>query len=127
MPAVDEILHRAQPRAATFDGDTATRHCDFWSYSSGAPGCRPMALGGAPFCDWSTTRAAYLERVPLDPRSRQTDAHGFSTATLIVAVRRSSAGAPRTGVPCWFVMEGLRGYLVAQLAVPRCSDSVTKR
>jgi hypothetical protein len=74
--------------------------------------------------------AIYLEGVVrsiLDSGAR--DPRGFSSANLDIVSRIAELQlADHTqGVPGWYLLEGLRDYLLAHLSGTRCSDSTTEQ
>jgi hypothetical protein len=74
-----------------------------------------------------TTEAAYLEGLlRLILQGSSTDAVGFASAALDIISRVSDlqAADAAMGVTGSTAMEGLRGYLIAQLKAPRCADNV---
>jgi hypothetical protein len=74
--------------------------------------------------------AIYLESVVrwiLEGSAR--DPRGFSSANLDIVSRVADLQQTdhRQGVPGWYLLDGLRGYLLSQLAGPRCADSTTEQ
>lgn len=57
------------------------------------------------------------------------DPRGFSSSNLDIVSRVADLQLAdhRQGVPGWYLIEGLRTYLLTQLAGPRCSDSTTEQ
>jgi hypothetical protein len=133
VPAVDEYYLALSALArTTFDRehrDEAVRFLELFLWRARLPTDMPSVARAILRFGPDEREAAYLEsafRWILD--LGETDARGFSTATLNIVLRSGDLQQAHheLGVPGWYVMEGLRDYLLAQLAGPRCSDSVTE-
>jgi hypothetical protein len=74
--------------------------------------------------------AIYLEGVVRSVlESGASDPRGFSSSNLDIVSRIAELQLAdhRQGVPGWYLLEGLRAYLLAHLKGTRCSDSTTEQ
>ena len=133
VPVLDEYYQALSMLArTTFDRahrDQALRFFELYLWRARLPTDMPSVARAILRFGPDEEEAAYLEvayRWILDLGA--SDARGFSAATLDIVSRAGDLQHAHhdLGVPGWYVMEGLRAYLVAQLAEPRCGDSVTE-
>jgi len=133
VPALDEYYAALSAMArTTFDAahrDEALRFLELYLWRARLPTDMPSVARAILRFRPNADEAAYLEvafRWILDLSAA--DARGFSAASLDIVSRSGDLQHAHKdlGVPGWYVMEALRSYLIAQLAQPRCADSVTE-
>jgi hypothetical protein len=133
VPALDEYYAALSSLArTTFDRAhraEAMQFLELYLWHARLPSDMPSVARALQRFRPTEGEAAHLEnafRFILDLGAN--DARGFSTATLDIVLRAGELQAAdhELGVPGWFVMEGLRAYLVRQLGAPRCLDSITE-
>ena len=132
VPAVDEYYSALSRIArASFGGDRseALRFFLVYLWRAHLPSEMPAVARALHRFRPDVYEASYLEGVfrrILEAGS--TDPRGFSVADLdIVTEVADLQKADRDlGVINWYLLEGLRDYLITQLEGPRCSDSVTE-
>jgi hypothetical protein len=132
VPAADEYYSAASLIArTTFAGDRAeaVRFLERHLWRARLPSEMPAVAKAVQRFGPSLDEATYLEGVVrwvLEASAR--DPRGFSSASLdIVSVIGELQQTDRLrGVPGWYLLDGLRDYLIDRLNGARCADSATE-
>jgi hypothetical protein len=132
VPAVDEYYSALSLVARTAFGADRTEAMRFFErhlWRARLPSELPAVARAVQRFRPTLDEAIYLESVVrwiLDGSAR--DPRGFSSANLDIVSRVADLQQAdhRQGVPGWYLLDGLRDYLLSQLAGSRCADSATE-
>jgi hypothetical protein len=132
VPAVDEYYSALGVVARTAFGADRTQAMRFFEqhlWRARLPEEMPAVARAVQRFRPTLDEAIYLESVVrwiLQSSAR--DPRGFSSANLDIVSRLADLQQAhhRQGVPGWYLLDGLREYLLGQLTGPRCADSTTE-
>src|SRR6266550_2949065 len=133
VPAVDEYYSALSLVARTAFGADRAEAMRFFErhlWRARLPSELPAVARAVQRFSPKLDEAIYLESVVrwiVEGSAR--DPRGFSSANLDIVSRVADLQQAdhRQGVPGWYLLDGLREYLLGQLTGPRCADSTTEQ